>query len=162
VSAANARPDSDFKYFSKRTASLSVANSNDTTIDHGRCDTVWAWAVVMPFKPRGQIICDPDVVPRQIDTASQDVHETFGDSMHSAPDACVGPSEFAKEIAVALQRAREFFDVERLDSWQNLQLRVFVCRCAGQNQRARPSSVRLRRYTASSRQPPHVDLFAFG
>jgi PDZ domain/Peptidase family S41 len=33
---ANARPDPDFKYFSKRTASFSVGNSNETTTDQGR------------------------------------------------------------------------------------------------------------------------------
>ena len=55
MSAANARPDPDFKYFSKRTASLSVANSNDTTIDHGRCDTVW---------PHGPWLCHSSLAAR--------------------------------------------------------------------------------------------------
>jgi hypothetical protein len=33
---ANARPDPDLRYLSKRTASCSVGNSIDTTKDHGR------------------------------------------------------------------------------------------------------------------------------
>jgi hypothetical protein len=33
---ANARPDPDFKYFSKRRASFSVGNSKETTTDQGR------------------------------------------------------------------------------------------------------------------------------
>jgi len=37
---ANARPDPDFKYRSNRSASASVGNSIDTTIDHGRCEVV--------------------------------------------------------------------------------------------------------------------------
>ena len=37
---ANARPDPDLRYFSKRTASRSVRNSIDTTTTHGRCNRV--------------------------------------------------------------------------------------------------------------------------
>ena len=40
-----ARPDPDFRYFSKRTAASSVGNSMETTRDHGR------WAVVWPHGP---------------------------------------------------------------------------------------------------------------
>ena len=36
-----ARPEPDFRYFSNRTASLSLGNSSATTRDHGRCMTVW-------------------------------------------------------------------------------------------------------------------------
>ncbi|HWI18394.1 MAG TPA: hypothetical protein VNT81_11640 [Vicinamibacterales bacterium] len=35
--AANARPDPDFKYVSKRSANFADAKSSDTTTDHGRC-----------------------------------------------------------------------------------------------------------------------------
>ena len=55
----------------------------------------------------------------------------FGIPCIRTADACVGPSEFAKEVAVALQRVCEFFDVERLDSWQNLQLWSDFARFAG-------------------------------
>ena len=33
---AKARPEADFRYFSKRTAAFSVGNSRETTTDHGR------------------------------------------------------------------------------------------------------------------------------
>ncbi len=62
---ANARPDPDFRYFSKRTASRSVANSLETTIDQGRCRTVW---------PQRPPLCDPAVTPCSGANCSPIVH----------------------------------------------------------------------------------------
>ena len=81
--AANARPDPDFRYFSKRTASFSVGNDRDTTTDHGRFDKVWPqgpW--LCPFESRGQITGDPHVVPGWIDIASEDVDDSPWRAMH--------------------------------------------------------------------------------
>jgi hypothetical protein len=38
---ANARPEPDLRYFSKCAATRSSGNSNDTTIDQGRCCSVY-------------------------------------------------------------------------------------------------------------------------
>jgi hypothetical protein len=38
---ANARPEPDLRYFSKRTAACSVGNSIETTSAQGRCRVVW-------------------------------------------------------------------------------------------------------------------------
>jgi hypothetical protein len=45
---ANARPEPDLRYFSKRAAAFSVRNSIETRSDHGRYRTVW---------PQGPSLC---------------------------------------------------------------------------------------------------------
>jgi hypothetical protein len=58
---AKARPEPDFRYFSKRTAVRSLENSNDTTSDQTVGAGMAAWTVVVPIQALANVIGDSDI-----------------------------------------------------------------------------------------------------
>jgi len=59
--------------------------SNETTSDHGRCETVTARPIVMPIETVAHVARDSDVVARWLADTSNDVDDSFFSTVHASP-----------------------------------------------------------------------------
>jgi len=59
--------------------------SNETTSDHGRCETVCARPIVMPLETVAHVARDSDVVARWLADTSNDVDDSFFSTVHASP-----------------------------------------------------------------------------
>ena len=81
-----------------------------------------AWAMVVPFESRAQIIGDPDIVLRWINVAADDVNDALLDAVHAEGRSTDRAMRIWREIASVLGGVRGFLNLDRAVS-----LRILRC-----------------------------------